>query len=66
MNTIDTQRLREFILKASRRATYASGDSSVKEKQEDGSTTIRYEDGEYKFHDNYFGGGHTEEEKSFF
>lgn len=55
MNTVDTQKLREFILKASR-ATYASGDSSIKEKQEDGSTTIRYEDGEYTFHDNYFGG----------
>ncbi len=55
MNTIDTQKLREFILNASR-ATYASGDSSVKEKQGDGSTTIRYENGEYRFHDNYFGG----------
>ncbi len=55
MNNIDTQKLREFILEASR-ATYASGDSSIKEKWEDGSTTIRYEDGEYKFHDNYFGG----------
>lgn len=55
MNTIDTQKLREFIFKASR-ATYASGDSSIKEKQEDGSTTIRFEDGEYTFHDNYFGG----------
>lgn len=55
MTNIDTQKLREFILKASR-ATYASGDSSIKEKQEDGSTTIRYENGEYKFHDNYFGG----------
>lgn len=55
MNTVDTLKLREFILKASR-ATYASGDSSIKEKQEDGSTTIRFEDGEYTFHDNYFGG----------
>ena len=55
MNDIDTQKLREFILKASR-ATYASGESSIKEKEQDGSTTIRYEDKEYRFHDNYFGG----------
>lgn len=55
MNTIDTQKLREFILKASR-ATYASGDNSIKEKERDSSTTIRFEDNEYSFHDNYFGG----------
>jgi len=55
MNTIDVVKLQEFILKASR-ATYASGDASIKEKQEDGSTTIRFQDGEYRFHDNYFGG----------
>ena len=55
MNTIDLAKLREFILQASR-ATYASADESIKEKQEDGSTTIRFEEGEYKFYDNYFGG----------
>lgn len=43
------------MLSASR-ATYASGDESIKEKQFDGSTTIRYDDGQYSFHDNYFGG----------
>lgn len=38
------------------RATYASGDESVKCKESDGSTTIRYSRGEYCMHDNYFGG----------
>lgn len=55
MDTIDLEKLREFILKASR-ATYASGNESIKEKQEDKSTTIRFEDDEYRYHDNYFGG----------
>ncbi|MFA5935180.1 MAG: DUF5680 domain-containing protein [Candidatus Paceibacterota bacterium] len=47
--------LKEFILKASR-ATYASGNESIKQKQSDESTTIVFEDGEYRYHDNYFGG----------
>ena len=47
--------LRNFILQAGR-ATYASGDESIKQKQPDGSTTINYVNGEYRFHDNYFGG----------
>jgi hypothetical protein len=55
MNKINTEGLKDFILQASR-ATYASGDESIKEKQPDGSTTIRFANGEYKFHDNYFGG----------
>lgn len=52
---IDTEKLKGFIFDASR-ATYASGDESMKEKQDDGSTTIKYESGEYRYHDNYFGG----------
>jgi hypothetical protein len=52
---IDTAELRAFILEASR-ATYASGDESIKETQADGSTTIEYKSGDYRFHDNYFGG----------
>ncbi|KND47140.1 MAG: hypothetical protein AB199_01770 [Parcubacteria bacterium C7867-004] len=47
--------LRQFILGASR-ATYASGDASIKERQPDNSTTIRFEQGEFRYHDNYFGG----------
>jgi len=52
---INLDDLRKFILEASR-ATYASGDESIKVKQSDNSTTIRYENGPYSFHDNYFGG----------
>ncbi len=51
----DLTQLQQFILKASR-ATYASGDEALKKKQEDGSTAIFYRDGEYAYHDNYFGG----------
>jgi hypothetical protein len=47
--------LKQFIYKASR-ATYASGDESIKTKQLDESTTIQFTDGEYVYHDNYFGG----------
>lgn len=55
MDTFDKNTLKEFILLASR-ATYASGDDSIRKKQSDGSTTIEFVDGRYKFHDNYFGG----------
>ena len=47
--------LQNFIFEASR-ATYASGNESIKKKQLDNSTTIEYVNGEYKYHDNYFGG----------
>lgn len=52
---MNNSELKEFILKASR-ATYASGDSSMRIKQPDGSTTINYSSGDYVYHDNYFGG----------
>jgi len=52
---IDSDKLKSFILEASK-ATYASGDESVKEKQPDGSTTIRFEKSPFSYHDNYFGG----------
>ncbi len=52
---MDFDSLRKFIFEASR-STYASGDETVKQKQDDGSTTIEYKRGVYKYHDNYFGG----------
>jgi hypothetical protein len=55
MDDIDKDELKRFILEASR-ATYASGNKSIQQKQSDGSTTIQYEKGAYKYHDNYFGG----------
>lgn len=47
--------LKQFILEASKN-TYASGDENIKKKEKDNSTTIVYEKGNYKYHDNYFGG----------
>ncbi len=55
MNNLDKDSLKEFVYKASQ-ATYASGDESIKQKQVDGSTTIVFKDGDYGYHDNYFGG----------
>lgn len=55
MNDVDEIALKNFILNASR-ATYASGDESIKQKQPDGSTTIEFKEGPYSYHDNYFGG----------
>lgn len=54
-NKLQGADLKRFIFAASR-ATYASGDESIKVKQPDGSTTIEYRDDEWSFHDNYFGG----------
>jgi hypothetical protein len=47
--------LKQFIHEASKN-TYASGNSDIRKKEKDGSTTIVYENGDYKYHDNYFGG----------
>ncbi len=55
MNNVDHVALKNFIFEDSR-ATYASGDDSLKKKQSDGSTSIEFESGAYKYHDNYFGG----------
>lgn len=55
MSNIDFTNLKSFILEASR-ATYASGDVFIKHKQPDGSTTINYKNGNYRYNDNYFGG----------
>jgi hypothetical protein len=52
---LDRNDLKNFIFEASR-ATYASGDESMKKKQFDDSTTIEYSNSKYKYHDNYFGG----------
>ncbi len=54
-NNFQTADLKQFIWNASR-ATYASGDESIKVKQPDGSTTIEFREGDWVFHDNYFGG----------
>ena len=52
---MNAEDLKLFIYKASK-ATYASGDESLKQKQTDGSTTIVFSDGDFSYNDNYFGG----------
>ncbi|MDP3836752.1 MAG: DUF5680 domain-containing protein [bacterium] len=47
--------LKEFLVKA-KKSTYASGDVSKKVVESDKSTTLIFEDGDFKYHDNYFGG----------
>jgi len=45
--------LRKFIVESNKKG-YASGNTGVKET--DGSLTVVYESGDWKSHDNYFGG----------
>jgi hypothetical protein len=52
---MDETALLGFLLEASRRG-YAAGRSAVKTREADHSTTIVLEQGEWRFHDNYFGG----------
>jgi len=39
-----------------KRSTYAAGDRAQKFIEADTSTTLIFEDGDWKYHDNYFGG----------
>jgi hypothetical protein len=52
---MDEAALLRFLLEASRRG-YAAGQSAVRTREADHSTTIVLEHGEWRFHDNYFGG----------
>src|SRR2546422_11715758 len=52
---MDEVSLLRFLVDASRRG-YAAGRTAVKVREADHSTTIVHERGEWKFHDNYFGG----------
>lgn len=47
--------LKEFLI-ASNKAGYAGGEEKKWIKEPDGSTTIPYEKGDWKSHDNFFGG----------
>ena len=60
---MDEAALRLFLMDASRRG-YAAGRSALTVPEADHSTTIVHEDGEWRFHDNYFGGSLMAEEKS--
>ena len=52
---IDKKQLCHFLVKA-KKATYAAGDSAQKKIEDDQSTSLIFEDGDFKYHDNYFGG----------
>jgi len=49
------ERLRQFLLE-SNKAGYAGGEKKKWIKEADGSTTIPFEKGEWRSHDNFFGG----------
>ena len=52
---ISQKDLCKFLVLA-KKSTYASGDVSKKVIELDKSTTLIFEDGDFKYHDNYFGG----------
>ena len=52
---VDKKELSKFLVE-SKRATYAAGDSAQKVINDDKSTTLVFENGDWKYHDNYFGG----------
>lgn len=52
---INIQELCKFLVKA-KKATYASWEETKKIKENDQSTTLVFEEGDWKYHDNYFGG----------
>ena len=52
---MDLSQLREFLI-SSNNAGYAGGEEKKWVKEKDGSTTIPYEKGDWKSHDNFFGG----------
>jgi len=52
---IDLNQLCKFLVKA-KKAGYASGDKAQKIVEKDQSTTLVFEEGDWKYHDNYFGG----------
>ena len=46
--------LKDFLVKA-KKSTYASWEESIKIKERDNSTTLVFENWDFKYHDNYFG-----------
>jgi hypothetical protein len=51
----DVQELCIFLVKA-KKSTYASGENAKKIMEKDTSTSLIFKDGDWKYHDNYFGG----------
>lgn len=52
---VSNKNLCQFLVKA-KKATYASEDASLGIKERDGSTTLIYKQGNWKYQDNFFGG----------
>lgn len=52
---IDKQQLCKFLVEA-KKSTYAAGETAKKIVEDDKSTTLIFEEGDLKYHDNYFGG----------
>ncbi|OGF27123.1 hypothetical protein A2303_03260 [Candidatus Falkowbacteria bacterium RIFOXYB2_FULL_47_14] len=52
---MDLNELCKFLVKA-KKSTYAAGDIAKKIVEDDKSTTMIFENGDWKYHDNYFGG----------
>lgn len=52
---MDIEGLRKFLI-GSNRAGYAGGEEKKWVKEPDGSTTIPFEQGDWRSHDNFFGG----------
>jgi len=55
MTKFDREKLAEFLVKA-KRATYAAGVVAEKVVEPDQSTSLRFVEGDFCYHDNYFGG----------
>lgn len=52
---MNSDELKKFLIKA-KKSGYAAGGDSVAIKEKDGSRSTRFSQGEFSFHDNYFGG----------
>ena len=52
---INLNELCKFLVKA-KKSTYAAGDTAKKVIEGDKSTTLVFEEGDWRYHDNYFGG----------
>jgi len=52
---IDKKQLCKFLVQA-KKSTYAAGDQIKKVIKKDKSTTLTFKQGDWEYHDNYFGG----------
>jgi hypothetical protein len=52
---MDLEKLKQFILETSHKTVFSEVDEAIN-KQKDGSVTRTYSNGDWSYHDNYFGG----------